>query len=41
MQKQKIFYNFILNNRIPKNDELNVDEYSYIMGLMDFVGRTI
>jgi len=35
----KIFYNFILNNRIPKNDELNVDEYSYIMGLMDFVGE--
>ncbi|BFI73236.1 haloacid dehalogenase [Nanoarchaeota archaeon] len=35
----KIFYSFILNDKIPKNDEISIDEYCYVLGLMDFVGE--
>lgn len=34
-----IFYEYIINKRIPKHYELGVDEFSYINGLMDFVGE--
>ncbi len=35
----KIFYEFIINNRLPTHEELGVDEYSYVMGLMDVAGE--
>jgi translin len=34
-----IFYHFITENRIVKNHEIGVEEYPYVMGLMDFVGE--
>ncbi|BBL45818.1 translin [Nanobdella aerobiophila] len=34
-----IFYNYIINKKIIKNKDINVDENSYVLGLMDFVGE--
>ncbi|MGC9133149.1 MAG: haloacid dehalogenase [Nanopusillaceae archaeon] len=34
-----IFYYFITENKIIKNYEIEVEEYPYVMGLMDFVGE--
>ena len=34
-----IFYNILKNGRIPKHDEIGVDEFSYVLGLMDVAGE--
>ncbi len=37
----EIFFQFVMENRIPTHEELGITEESYVFGLMDFTGELL